>query len=130
MEGVEGPSLNVAIRSQSAGSAKGGWPWVAVGPLVGGSGVWAGYNGFPLGCSDDLLPWARDSPDGLLETKYPYVCHAEMNAILNKNIASVKGEGGRLDRQGGLSTLGLLISLSGRVWVGGRVPHVCGPLPL
>lgn len=40
-----------------------------------------GYNGFPAGCSDDELPWSRD---GLfLETKYPYVCHAEMNAITN-----------------------------------------------
>ncbi|MBD3258973.1 cytidine deaminase [candidate division GN15 bacterium] len=40
-----------------------------------------GYNGFPAGCSDDELPWSRD---GLfLDTKYPYVCHAEMNAITN-----------------------------------------------
>jgi dCMP deaminase len=40
-----------------------------------------GYNGFPTGCSDDELPWAREG--SLLETKYPYVCHAEMNAITN-----------------------------------------------
>lgn len=40
-----------------------------------------GYNGFPVGCSDDLLPWAREGE--YLETKYPYVCHAEMNAITN-----------------------------------------------
>ena len=37
-----------------------------------------GYNGFPLGCSDDELPWARTGED----TKYPYVVHAELNAIL------------------------------------------------
>ncbi|MBI5267605.1 MAG: dCMP deaminase family protein, partial [candidate division Zixibacteria bacterium] len=40
-----------------------------------------GYNGFPAGCSDDLLPWGREG--AFLETKYPYVCHAEMNAITN-----------------------------------------------
>lgn len=43
----------------------------------------------PLGCSDDELPWARHA-DTALDTKYPYVCHAEMNAILNKNSADVK----------------------------------------
>ena len=40
-----------------------------------------GYNGFPVGCSDDELPWAREG--SFLETKYAYVCHAEMNAITN-----------------------------------------------
>jgi dCMP deaminase len=43
--------------------------------------VGLGYNGFPMGCSDDSLPWDRDG--NFLETKYPYVCHAELNAILN-----------------------------------------------
>ena len=38
-----------------------------------------GYNGFPLGCSDDEFPWDREG--GLLDTKYAFVCHAEMNAI-------------------------------------------------
>ncbi|OQR89571.1 deoxycytidylate deaminase [Thraustotheca clavata] len=52
--------------------------------------VGIGYNGFPNGCGDDELPWARQA-DTPLETKYPYVCHAEMNAILNKNSSSVKG---------------------------------------
>lgn len=42
-----------------------------------------GYNGFPIGCSDDLLPWDREGD--YLETKYPYVCHAEMNAITNSS---------------------------------------------
>mmetsp|Transcript_30705 Transcript_30705/g.59234 ORF Transcript_30705/g.59234 Transcript_30705/m.59234 type:complete len:287 (-) Transcript_30705:303-1163(-) len=51
-----------------------------------------GYNGFPRGCADDSLPWAKlASDDDPLKTKYPYVCHAEMNAILNKNHASLVG---------------------------------------
>lgn len=41
-----------------------------------------GYNGFPKGCSDDELPWHKDS-ENINDTKYPYVVHAEMNAILN-----------------------------------------------
>ena len=40
-----------------------------------------GYNGMPKGCSDDEFPWNRDGED----TKYPYVVHAELNAILNAN---------------------------------------------
>lgn len=40
-----------------------------------------GYNGLPKGCSDDEYPWAREGT----ETKYPYVVHAELNAILNSN---------------------------------------------
>ena len=43
--------------------------------------VGVGYNGFPAGCSDDVLPWDRQGP--FLGTKYPYVCHAELNAVLN-----------------------------------------------
>ena len=51
-----------------------------------------GYNGFPRGCADSKLPWAkRAASGGALATKYPYVCHAEMNAVLNKNAASVAG---------------------------------------
>ena len=40
-----------------------------------------GYNGAPNGFSDEEFPWAREGKN--LDTKYPYVCHAEMNAILN-----------------------------------------------
>ena len=40
-----------------------------------------GYNGMPKGCSDDEFPWDREGE----ETKYPYVVHAELNAILNAN---------------------------------------------
>ena len=48
-----------------------------------------GYNGFPLGCSDDDFPWERSGDD--YETKYPYVCHAELNAILNNGGSSLEG---------------------------------------
>ena len=41
-----------------------------------------GYNGMPIGIDDEKIPWAR-SADNQLDTKYPYVCHAELNAILN-----------------------------------------------
>ncbi len=44
--------------------------------------VGIGYNGFPRGCSDDELPWARNATH-INNTKYPYVVHAEVNAILN-----------------------------------------------
>lgn len=40
-----------------------------------------GYNGFPIGCSDDKISWEREGE--FADTKYPYVCHAELNAILN-----------------------------------------------
>ena len=40
-----------------------------------------GYNGMPIGCSDDDLPWDREG--SAVDTKYLYVCHAEFNAILN-----------------------------------------------
>ena len=43
--------------------------------------VGIGYNGFPNGCSDEELPWEREG--SFLDVKYPYVVHAELNAILN-----------------------------------------------
>lgn len=49
-----------------------------------------GYNGFPRGCSDDEFPWER-SADNQNETKYPFVCHAELNAILNAGGRNLKG---------------------------------------
>jgi dCMP deaminase len=52
--------------------------------------VGIGYNGFPIGCSDDELPWTREA-DCPYNTKYPYVCHAELNAIMNKNAADLAG---------------------------------------
>ncbi|MBD3392671.1 MAG: cytidine deaminase [Chitinivibrionales bacterium] len=51
--------------------------------------VGVGYNGFPVGCSDDDLPWDREGD--FLETKYPYVCHAELNAVLNSITADLDG---------------------------------------
>ncbi|MBX7255508.1 MAG: dCMP deaminase family protein [Candidatus Hydrogenedentes bacterium] len=52
--------------------------------------VGIGYNGFPRGCSDDELPWEREAASPF-DTKYPYVCHAELNAIMNKNSADLVG---------------------------------------
>lgn len=46
-----------------------------------------GYNGFVNGCSDEDFPWGREG--GFLETKYPFVVHAEQNAILNSNNKSL-----------------------------------------
>ena len=46
-----------------------------------------GYNGFPAGCSDDEFPWDREGE----ETKYPFVVHAELNAILNSRGKSLSG---------------------------------------
>lgn len=67
-----------------------------------------GYNGFPIGCSDDVckcsfvsyfhfihpskmqvFPWGKEANDPL-ESKYTYVCHAEVNAVLNKNASDLK----------------------------------------
>ena len=52
--------------------------------------VAVGYNGMPTGCDDDEMPWEREA-DSALDTKYPYVCHAELNAILNSNAVSLNG---------------------------------------
>ena len=46
-----------------------------------------GYNGMPKGCSDDEYPWERDGD----QTKYPYVVHAELNAILNAGGRVLRG---------------------------------------
>ena len=42
-----------------------------------------GYNGAPNNWPDEEFPWGRDKENGLNNTKYPYVVHAEMNGILN-----------------------------------------------
>ena len=47
------------------------------------------YNGMPKGCSDDEFPWERTGAEN--ETKYPYVVHAELNAILNANGRDLRG---------------------------------------
>lgn len=48
-----------------------------------------GYNGFPIGCSDDEFPWDREGEP--LDTKYVYVTHSELNAILNYRGGSLEG---------------------------------------
>ena len=48
-----------------------------------------GYNGFPMGCSDDEFPWDREGD--FLDTKYPFVTHSELNAILNYRGGSLEG---------------------------------------
>ena len=48
-----------------------------------------GYNGFPYGCSDDEFPWEREGAAN--DTKYPFVVHAELNAILNAKGKSLEG---------------------------------------
>lgn len=50
-----------------------------------------GYNGMPIGCFDDEMPWEREGD--FLKTKYPYVCHAELNALSN---ATVNVEGAKI----------------------------------
>jgi dCMP deaminase len=73
-----GVALMSALRSKDPNTRVGAC-------IVNGSRkiVGVGYNGFPIGCSDDKLPWAREGE--FLETKYPYVCHAELNAVLNSS---------------------------------------------
>ena len=48
-----------------------------------------GYNGMPTGCDDNNMPWDREGNP--LDTKYMYVCHAELNAILNAPLGSLQG---------------------------------------
>ncbi len=48
-----------------------------------------GYNGMPTGCHDDEMPWSREGDT--LNSKYAFVCHAELNAILNYSGGSLKG---------------------------------------
>lgn len=48
-----------------------------------------GYNGFPVGCSDDEFPWSREGEP--YDSKYFYVTHAELNAILNYRGGSLEG---------------------------------------
>lgn len=48
-----------------------------------------GYNGMPIGCDDDQMSWEREG--SFSASKYAYVCHAELNAILNCDGRSLKG---------------------------------------
>lgn len=51
--------------------------------------VGVGYNGMPWGCEDQDFPWANRE-GALYDTKYAYVVHAELNAILNST-SNLKG---------------------------------------
>lgn len=48
-----------------------------------------GYNGFPIGCSDEDFPWSRVGDP--LDNKYFYSTHSELNAILNYRGGSLEG---------------------------------------
>ena len=53
-----------------------------------------GYNGTPNGFEDKFFPWGREGQT--LKTKYPFVCHAEMNAISNFEGIKKELEGSKL----------------------------------
>lgn len=83
----------------------------------------------PAGCAVQL-PWAKKSRRGdPLDTKYPYVCHAEMNAILNKNGAS--GARGRVAHAASWRWLGgcSLSCMAGSRQLRPRPAAVCSCLP-
>ncbi|XGW21415.1 hypothetical protein V3C99_004405 [Haemonchus contortus] len=52
--------------------------------------IGTGYNGFPVGISDDDLPWGKSSSNPQ-ENKFAYVVHAEVNAIINKSMNNIEG---------------------------------------
>lgn len=74
----------VALRSKDPSTQVGAVVVNADNHIVG-----TGYNGFPRGCSDLVYPWGRLGQ--VNKTKYPYVVHAELNAILNCGGHSLKG---------------------------------------
>lgn len=51
--------------------------------------VSVGYNGMPIACSDDELPWAKTAESDL-DTKFPYVVHAEANSVLNAGESEIE----------------------------------------
>ena len=89
-----------------------------------------GYNGMPIGCDDDAMPWDREGEP--LDTKYMYVCHAELNAILNSAHNNLQGHhrvrhlgGGVLRRQ--VPRLRFQRRRAVHVQKGGRPPHPLHP---
>ena len=79
-----GVALLAAMRSKDPGTQ--------VGACIVDAGnhiLSTGYNGFPCGCSDDEFPWEREGVAN--ETKYPFVVHAELNAILNAHGNNLSG---------------------------------------
>ncbi len=73
-----GVSMLSSLRSKDPNSRTGACIVNAKNRIVG-----IGYNGFPSGCPDNELPWENEGD--FLDTKYPYVCHSELNAILNSS---------------------------------------------
>jgi dCMP deaminase len=71
-------AILISLRSKDP-SSKVGAVLVRENKIIG-----TGYNGFPTGCDESQFPWERDvDGEGWLNTKYPYVIHAEANALLN-----------------------------------------------
>ena len=79
-----GVALLSAMRSKDPGTQVGACIVSDKNKIVG-----AGYNGFPMGCDDDEFPWEKQG--SFLDTKYAYVCHAELNAILNNIGMDLRG---------------------------------------
>jgi dCMP deaminase len=75
-----GIALLSALRSKDPGTGVGACIVNAENRIAG-----VGHNGFPDGCADGALPWAQSGE--YLDTKYPYVCHAELNAIVNSGLS-------------------------------------------
>lgn len=42
-----------------------------------------GFNGAPQSFPDELVPWNSTDSDQLIDQKNTYMCHAELNAVLN-----------------------------------------------
>jgi dCMP deaminase len=74
-----GVALLSAMRSKDPGTQVGACIVNEKKRIVG-----IGYNGFPIGVQDDKFPWNNDGE--WLDNKYPYVVHAEPNAILNATV--------------------------------------------
>ena len=79
-----GIALLSAMRSKDPGTQVGG---CIVSPNNRIMSV--GYNGMPSGCSDDDYPFDREVAP--LDTKYLFVCHEELNAILKHRGNSLEG---------------------------------------
>jgi dCMP deaminase len=79
-----GIALLTAMRSKDSNSQVGACIVSAENKILS-----LGYNGMPIGCSDDVMPWEREGRP--LDTKYMYVCHAELNAILNSASSHLAG---------------------------------------
>ena len=76
----------LAARRSKAPTTQGGACIVSADNII----ISTGYNGMPKGCSDDEFPWDRKG-ENEAATKYPYVVHAELNAILNASGRDLRG---------------------------------------